>query len=109
MVFFFLINLFLNSGHLSYAIIDYYQLLFMVLFLSIDFPPQLNRFLYGFRYAHFFFLPQIFRINLQTQYTTATPNQFGVIVPDVNFINNTGQDFIIIFAVLFLLILCKLM
>ena len=109
MVFFFAVNLFLNSGHLSYSIIDYYQLLFMVLFLSIDFPPQLNNFLYGFRYSHFFFLPQIFRGSAENRYTTATPDEFGVIVPDVNFINNTGQDFIIIFITVAILVLCKLL
>jgi hypothetical protein len=42
-------NLVLNTGHLSYPTIDDYQLLFMLLFLSIDYP-QLNHFLYGFRY-----------------------------------------------------------
>ena len=63
MILLFILNLSLNSGHLSYGIIDYYQLLFMVLFLSIDFTPQLNYFLYGFRYSHFLFLPQIFRGN----------------------------------------------
>ncbi len=103
----FILNLCLNSGHLSYSIIDYYQLLYMVLFLSIDFPPQLNHFLYGFRYSHYLFLPQIFRGNAQDTYTTSTPDQFGVIVPDVNFINNTGHDFIIIFTTVSVLIFCK--
>jgi hypothetical protein len=108
MVLLFGLNLCLNSGYLSYAIIDYYQLLFMVLFLSIDFPPQLNHFLYGFRYSHYLFLPQIFRGSAQDTYTTSTPDQFGVIVPDVNFINNTGHDFIIIFATVAILIFCKI-
>lgn len=109
MVLFFAFNLCLNSGYLSYAIIDYYQLLFMVLFLSIDFPPQLNHFLYGFRYSHYLFLPQIFRGSAENTYTTSTPDQFGVIVPDVNFIDNTGHDFIIIFVTVAVLVLSKMM
>jgi len=61
MLLLFAVNIVLNAGHLSYSVIDYYQLLFMILFLSIDYPPQLNHFLYGFRYSHYLFLPQIFR------------------------------------------------
>ena len=63
MLIIFLANLALNSGHLSYLIIDSYQLFFMLLFLAIDYPPHLNHFLYGFRYSHYLFLPQIFRGN----------------------------------------------
>ena len=61
MVIMFIIDLVLNSGYLSYLVIDYYQLLFMILFLDIDYPPNINHFLYGFRYSHYMFLPQIFK------------------------------------------------
>jgi len=61
MLLLFFINMVLNSGHLTYKIIDFYQSLFMILFLSIDYPPQLNKFLYGFRFSHYLFLPSIFR------------------------------------------------
>lgn len=82
--------------------------MFMVLFLSIDYPPQLNHFLYGFRYSHFLFLPQIFRKDPEEEYSSETPDKFGVVVPDVHFVKNTGHDFIIIFVAIGLLILCKL-
>lgn len=108
MLFLFAVNLVLNSGHLSYTTIDNYQLLFMILFLSIDYPPPLNHFLYGFRYSHYLFLPQIFRNNPAEDYTTSTPDKFGVVVPDVSFLRNTGHDFIIIIASLSVLLLCKI-
>jgi len=108
MILFFLFNLVVNSGYLSYTTIDDYQLLFMILFLSIDYPPQLNHFLYGFRYSHYLFLPQIFRSNSADNFTTSTPDKFGVIVPDVDFLHNTGHDFIIIIATLAVLIVCKI-
>jgi hypothetical protein len=105
----FLLDLVLNSGHLSYIIIDYYQLLFMILFLSIDYPPNLNYFLYGFMYSHYLFLPQIFRTSPSSSYSSRTPDKFGVVVPDVYFLNNTGQNFIVIGVALGVLILCKLL
>lgn len=108
MIVIFVTDLALNSGHLSYLIIDYYQLLFMVLFLSIDYPPHLNHFLYGFRYSHYLFLPQIFRTNPSKEYSSYTPDKFGVVVPDVYFLNNTGQIFIIIGSSVGLLVLSKL-
>lgn len=61
----FLINLVFNTGYLMYSMVDFYQLLFLLLFLSIDYPPILNYFLYGFRYAHYLFLPQIFSTGQQ--------------------------------------------
>ncbi len=56
----FLCNLVFNTGYLTYSISDHYQLLFLLIFLNVDYPPILNNFLYGFRYAHYLFLPQIF-------------------------------------------------
>jgi hypothetical protein len=103
----FLLDLGLNSGHLSYLVIDYYQLLFMVLFLGIDYPPALNHFLYGFRYSHYLFLPQVFRGDPQQQYSSATPDKFGVIVPDVHFLNNAGPALLVVGAALAALLLAK--
>lgn len=108
MIVIFIADLTLNSGHLSYLIVDYYQLLFMVLFLSIDYPPHLNHFLYGFRYSHYLFLPQIFRTSPSREYSSYTPDKFGVVVPDVYFLNNTGQTFMIIGSALGILLLSKL-
>ena len=103
------LDLVLNSGHLSYLVIDYYQFLFMILFLSIDYPPPLNHFLYGFRYSHYLFLPQIFKGDPSGEYSSATPDKFGVIVPDVQFLNNAGPAFIVISTAIGILILTKLL
>lgn len=104
----FAVNLGFNAGHLSYSSIDYFQLLFMVLFLSVDYPPHLNRFLYGFRYSHYLFLPQIFRPSPQQDYSSASPDKFGVVVPDVAFLKNTGNDFLVLLGALGVLVACKI-
>ena len=105
----FAIDVVLNSGYLSYLIIDYYQMLFMILFLNIDYPPHLNHFLYGFRYSHYLFLPQIFRGNPNSEYSSVTPDKFGVIVPDVHFLNNAGPSFLIIITATSILIFSKIL
>ena len=105
----FCLDLVLNSGHLSYLVIDYYQFLFMILFLSIDYPPPLNHFLYGFRYSHYLFLPQIFRGDPASDYSSSTPDKFGVIVPDVHFLNNAGPALIVISVSIGILICTKLL
>ena len=88
-------------------IIDYYQLLFMVLFLAVDYPPHLNHFLYGFRIMHYLFLPQIFRGTPDNDYSSNTPDKFGVIVPDVYFLNNAGPALIVIGTASAILLVCK--
>ncbi len=81
----------------------------MMMFLSIDFPPVLNRFLHGFRFSHYLFFPQIFnQEEKKYQYTQETPGQFGVVVADVGFLKNTGHDFLLIFGFIALVILIKI-
>ena len=81
----------------------------MILFLTIDYPPPLNHFLYGFRYSHYLFLPQIFRGGPSSDYSSATPDKFGVIVPDVHFLNNAGPAIIVISVSVGVLIFSKLL
>ena len=104
----FLINLIFNTGYLMYPMVDLYQLLFLLLFLNIDYPPALNYFLFGFKYSHYLFLPQIFDTGKPTNTALNTPDKFGIIVPDANFLNNTGHDFLIMFIVIGLLAFLKL-
>jgi hypothetical protein len=57
----FIFNLIFNTGYLMYTMIDFYQVLFLLLFVNVDYTPALNYFMYGFRYAHYLFIPQIFK------------------------------------------------
>lgn len=95
----FLVNLVFNTVYMMYPMIDFYQLLFLLLFLNIDYPPVLNYFLYGFRYAHYLFLPQIFSTGENTAISAKIPEKFGIVVPDANFLTNTGHHFLIMFVV----------
>lgn len=49
-----------NIGSALYQLVDCLQLLFLLLFCNVDFSPPLNHFLFGLRYLHFLYLPQIF-------------------------------------------------
>ena len=104
----FLANLIPNTGYLLYHMVDYYQILFILLFLNADYPPTLNYFLYGFRYAHYLFLPQIFDTVAVSTTAADTPAKFGIIVKDAKFLTNTGHDFLVIFAVLIVFGLFKM-
>ena len=105
----FVLNLLPNTGHLMYNMVDYYQVLFILLFLNADYPPNLNYFFNGFRYSHYLFLPQIFRA-ADTTLTMSqhTPIKFGILVPDANFLTNTGHNFLIMFVLIAVFVLLKL-
>ena len=104
----FLVNLVFNTGHFMYSMVDYFQLLFFLLFLNIDYPPILNNFFYGFRYSHYLFLPQIFKVSSDERLNVQeAPSQFGIIMSDVSFLNNTGHDFLILFISFGILALFK--
>jgi hypothetical protein len=110
MILLLLINMCVNRGYLVYPMLDYYQLLFILLFLDVDYPPTINNFLHGFRYAHLLFLPQIFHTpSTQTSSMNVqeVPTQFGILVRDVSFLNNTGHDFLVLFVVVGLLAVFK--
>jgi hypothetical protein len=94
----FVVHLVVNKGYLMYPIIDFYQLLFLLVFLGTDFPPMLNFFLYGFGYSHLLFLPQIFNRGLSVDTTFKTPLKLGIVVPGTDFLGSTGHDFLIIFV-----------
>jgi hypothetical protein len=96
-----------NFVSLFYHLIDYFQILFMLSFLQIDYSPGLNYFLYGFRYSHYLFFPQIFRPQEIKEYSE-TPGKFGIIVPDADFLSNTGHDFLIIFVCMGVVMAVKL-
>jgi hypothetical protein len=87
--------------------LDFFQLLYFLLFLSTDFPPVLNYFLVGFKYSHFLFIPQIFNKFQPTITTSNTPLKLGILVGDIDFFSNTGHDFLIIFALIGLIIAVK--
>jgi hypothetical protein len=78
----------------------------VLLFLSVDYSPQLNHFLYGF---HYLFLPKVFSNNAKDNFATNAPDKFGVVVSHVDFLHNTGHDFIIINAALAILKVCKIL
>lgn len=55
-----LLFLIINRISDMYALWDTAQLLYLLLFLDIQYPPAFNEFLYGLRNVHFLFLPSVF-------------------------------------------------
>ena len=106
----FLAALLFNLGCVLYRLIDCLQLLFLLLFCNVDFSPPLNHFLFGLRYLHFLYLPQIFANSegVQSNLLRLSPDKFGSLLTDITFLGNTGPAFIVLFAFLGVLILCKL-
>lgn len=98
----------LNIGYLSYPVSDAFQLLFILLFLNVDYPPVVNYFMSGFRYAHYLFLPQIFSSGDMGVLDARMPEKFGIVVPDAGFLENTGHDFVVMFVVTGIFIVLKL-
>jgi hypothetical protein len=94
----------------AYPLTDCLQLLFLILFCNIDFSPNLNHFLFGLRYLHFLYLPQIFAISSQTSTTLlkVSPNKFGTVMTDITFLGNTGPAFILLFSFFGILLVCKI-
>jgi proprotein convertase subtilisin/kexin type 5 len=107
----FLAALLFNVGCVLYPLINCLQFLFLVLFCNVDFSPNLNHFLFGLRYLHFLYLPQIFSTQSstsQSQLLRLSPNKFGSLLTDITFLGNTGPAFILLFIFIGVLLVCKL-
>lgn len=105
-----LLALVFNIGAALYPIFDCLQLLFLLLFCNIDFAPLLNHFLFGMRYMHFLYLPQIFaQGNSNSHLLKLSPEKFGAALTDISFLGNVGPAFIIIFCFAVILIVGKLL
>lgn len=96
-----LVNIFaFNSGYQIYAMLDFYQLLYLILFLNVDYSPALNSLLNGFRYSHLLFLPQIFDTGALSTLNTSVSDKFGILIPDSDFLTNTGHYFLVLFILI---------
>lgn len=96
---------FLFKNRLSdlYVLWDTIQLLYLLLFLNIQYPPNLNEFFRGLKYTHFTFLPSIFTVSDTRNYSDPP---FYAYSYDNSFLRNTGGIFfalIIVFGILLLL------
>lgn len=104
-----LVNIFaFNNGYTIYSMMDYYQLLYLLLFLNVDYSPALNSLLNGFRYAHLLFLPQIFDTGTPSTLDTSISDKFGILLSDSDFLTNTGHYFLVLFVLIALFYSLKL-
>jgi hypothetical protein len=98
---------FLFKNRLSdlYVLWDTVQLLYLLIFLDMQYPPNINEFFRGLKFTHFTFLPSIFSSSL-TRNTSSSP--FYAYSYDNSFTRNTGGLFLALIVVFGILILLKI-
>ena len=98
---------FLAINRLSdmYILWDLPQLLYLLMFLDIQYPPNLNEFLRGLRNLHFYYFPNLYGVPLERQ---NSPAPFYAELFDVNFLRCTGQILILLCIYLVTYLLLKL-
>lgn len=90
-----LLFLVINRISDTYALWDTAQLLYLLIFLDIQYPPNLNDFLVGLKNIHFLFIPSIFAGVAPTDRLVSSP-PFYAYAYDSSFIRTAGSPFLII-------------
>jgi hypothetical protein len=97
---------FLFKNRLSdlYVLWDTIQLLYLLIFLDIQYPPNVNEFFRGMEFTHFTFLPSIFSAPSSRKISSSSFYAYSV---DNSFLRNTGGLFLALIVVFGILILLK--
>ena len=106
-ILFSLFFLFMNRLSDLYILWDTAQLLYLLVFLNIQYPPNLDEFLLGMYNTHFLFLPSIFVDVIPSGRNVSDP-PFYANSYDNNFLRTAGKVLLIVFAVLFIYLLLKI-
>jgi hypothetical protein len=98
---------FLFKNRLSdlYVLWDIVQLLYLLIFLDIQYPPNVNECFRGLKFTHFTFIPSIFSAP-STRKISSSP--FYAYSIDNSFLRNTGGLFLALILVFGILIILKI-
>ena len=98
---------FLFKNRLSdlYVLWDTVQLLYLLVFLNIQYPPNLNEFFNGLKFTHLYFLPSLFEVSNERR---ISDSPFYAYSYDSSFLRNTGHVFTLLVLVFGFLILLKI-
>ena len=106
-ILFSLFFLFLNRLSDVYIIWDTAQLLYLLLFLNIQYPPNLNEFLAGMSNTHFLFVPSLFKGISALRFASNLP--FYAYSYDCSFLRTAGSPLLLLLIVLIFFLLLKLL
>jgi hypothetical protein len=98
---------FLAINRLSdvYIIWDVSQLVYLLIFLDIQYPPNLNEFIIGLKDTHLYMLPNMFTMPTTRQNSTAP---YYAYAHDVNFLRSAGQNMFLALVVIGSYLILKL-
>lgn len=99
---------FLAINRLSdvYIIWDLSQLLYLLIFLDVQYPANLNEFLLGLKNTHLYLLPNLFSMP-QTRQNSSSP--YYAYAHDVNFLRSAGHNFVVVLVVVGSYLVLKLL
>lgn len=99
---------FLFKNRLSdlYVLWDTVQLLYLLMFLEIQYPPNINEFFRGLSFTHFTFMPSIFTSTLERKVSASS---FYAYSYDNSFLRNTGGLFLALIIVFGIFLILKIL
>lgn len=100
--------LFMNRLSDAYILWDTAQLLFLLIFLNIQYPPNLNEFLLGMSNINFLFVPSLFS-SIVSDKRLVSSSPFYAYTHDNSFLRTAGSPLLIAIVVFFIFIILKLM
>jgi len=101
-----LLFLVINRISDTYALWDTAQLLYLLIFLDIQYPPNLNDFLVGLKNIHFLFIPSIFANVAPADRLVSSP-PFYAYAYDSSFIRTAGSPLLIVIVCIIIFIILK--
>ena len=91
-----------------YVLWDTVQLLYLLLFLNIQYPPNVNEFLLGMSNAHFLFLPSLFEAVVSSEVRDVSDPPFYAYAFDSNFLRTGGKSLLLVVIIVGIFLLLKL-
>lgn len=80
-----------------YIIWDLSQLLYLLIFLDVQYPPNLNEFVLGLKGTHLYLLPNMFQLTDPRQNSSSPYYAYAY---DVNFLRSAAHNFVLVLFVL---------
>lgn len=99
--------LFVNRLSDAYILWDTAQLLYLLVFLDMQYPPNLNDFLVGLSNIHFMFVPSIFGNMISTKRMISS-KPFYAYSYDNSFLRTAGSPILLIVIAIAIYLLLKL-
>jgi hypothetical protein len=99
--------LFMNRLSDAYILWDTAQLLYLLIFLNIQYPPNLNDFFTGMSNTHFLFIPSIFA-NIVPQNRLISSPPFYAYAYDNSFLRTAGSPMLLIVIAIGIFVVLKI-